>query len=1048
MTMHTDQSALLLAQALAAHRRGALDDAEDGYRRILEAAPEHGEALHLLGALAIQAGRNAEGIALIRRSLVACPDNATAHRNIASALLVAGDPAAALQSAEAACALDPGRATAHHGRANALAALGRDEEAIAAQVEALRRAPDHRDAWYNLGLSLLRVARHDEALSCFDRALELGGTDGARANCHVNRAAALRGLDRTAEALAACDAALAAQSGHAAALRNQAMLLEELGSHLGCVAACDAALAAEPGHAETLHRKGMALSRLGRHADAADALREAIAADPGNARYQNNAGLVLREIRRHAQALACFEAAIVQDPTCVDAHLGRGLALHDLGRVSEAVESYDAAIALESGCAEAHNNRGNALHACGRGTEALISYARAIALRPGYADAMFNRAIALEAMERHAEAVDGYADALAAQPDHAAAACNRGNALRAVGRDDEALASYDRAIAIDAALAEAHNNRGVLLRARRRLAEAEDCYRKAIALRPDYAEAWNNLGTALNGLGRSWDAVAAYDEAIRLKPDYADAFSNRGGALKDLGRHRDAIASFEQAISIRPGHADAWYNRGNTLQDQNHLAEAVASYDHAIGLAPGHSDAHNNRANALLDMRRIDEALAGFADAIGTVPNDWDKKSNRLFAMNYAADISPETIANAHRAFGSKLAAAHADFLSPKPYADLRRRLRIGYVSGDFRMHSVGYFIEGILAAHAASGAVDVVAYSNHDGGDIATARMRRHVQAWRDIAGIADDEVDATIRNDRIDILVDLSGHTARSRLPLFARRPAPVQASWIGYPQTTGLAAIDWIIADATVLPEEDEHLYVERPMRLPGCYLCYRGPSIAPTPLPARARGHITFGCFNVLKKISDPVLDAWADILRRLPDARILVKTHAVSDPSVAAAFRRSFAARGGDPERLDLEGHLGADAHRRRFGDIDIMLDPFPYNGCTSTAEALNAGVPVVALRGRGGMMTRSGETLLAAAGLVELIAPDIDGYVSRAVAMATDLDALARLRARVSAAGFSDISGFAPQLEQAYRRMWADWCMRHGGSSVDPATRAATGSSR
>jgi predicted O-linked N-acetylglucosamine transferase (SPINDLY family) len=1048
MTSSPETTKKILAQALAAHRGGALADAELGYRTILATEPHHGDALHLLGALAVQAGRADQGIALIRRALLARPDNGPAHRNLANALLGDGDAEGALRSYEAACVLEPAGAAAHHGRANALAALGRDDAAIAAQVEAIRCAPDHRDAWYNLGLSLLRTTRHDEAMTSFDRALELGGDPAARANCHVNRAAALRGLGRLEDALVACDAVLGILPGHGAALRNKAMLLDELGRYDACVAACTAALAAEPGHAETMHRRGTALSRLRRHEEAADALREAIAAEPGSARYRNNAGLVLRELGRHKEALACFDAARVIDPGCADIHHGRGLSLHDLGRPREAVESYDAAIAIDPDCAEAHSNRGNALHACGRHMEALDSYARALALRPDYADAMFNRAIALEAIGRHADAIESYGEALSARPDHAAAACNRGNALRELGRDDEAFASYERAIAADPGLAEAHNNLGVLLRARRRVADAERCYRTAIALRPDYAEAWNNLGTALNGLGRAKEALAAYDEAIRLRPGYADAFSNRGGALKDLGRHGAAISSFEQAIAIRPDHADAWYNRGNTLQDQNRFGEAVASSDRAISIAPGHADAHNNRANALLDMRRVGEALAGFADAIATVPGDWDKKSNRLFAMNYAASIAPEEIAAAHRAFGVALAAAHAGTRPPRRATDHRRRLRIGYVSGDFRMHSVGYFIEGILTGHAASGAMDIIAYSNHDGGDIATARMRRNVHAWREIAGVGDEEVAATIRADRIDILVDLSGHTARSRLPLFARRPAPVQASWIGYPQTSGLAEMDWIIADATVLPEEDEHLYVERPMRLAGCYLCYGGPPVVPTPPPALVSGHVTFGCFNVIKKISDPTLGAWAEIIRRVPAARLLVKTHAVRDAGVAAAFRHAFAAHGGDPERLDLEGHLSTEAHWRRFADVDIMLDPFPYNGCTSTAEALNAGVPVIALRGRGGMMTRSGETLLTAAGLEDLIAPDVAGYVDLAVATASDLDRLGRARARVSAAGFSDVAHFAPRLEQAYREMWADGCKRDADLSGVSPTRLAAGSRR
>ena len=1042
MSMQTDH-AQALSDAVVAHRDGRPDDAERGYRSVLAASPAHFDALQLLGALLAEAGRVEEGISLMRRAIQVRPDHAGTHRNLSRALLGAGRAAEGLAAAEAACAIAPIHAGNQHVRANALSALGRDEDALAAQVAAIRVDPEHRDAWYNLGLALLRMGRDEEALSSLDHALSLGCDDARRADCEASRATALRGLGRLDEAIDAARLATILRPDDQAKHRNLSILLEEAGRHEECLSACDTALGAHPGHAETLHRRGIALARLGRGDEAVASLMAAIEAEPGSARYRCNAGLALNELGRPCEALACFEAAIALDPLGAGAHHGKGLALHALGRPGEAVAAYDAAIAIDPAGAEAFSNRGNALHDCGRDEEALASYARALALAPAYADAHFNRAIALEALARLEEAVCAYDAALAVDRAHARASCNRGNVLARLGRTDEALASYDRAIRLDDRLAEAQNNRGVLLRGLRRHEEACECYRRAIGLRPGYAEAWNNLGTALNALRRHEEAVAAYDEALRLKPDYVDALSNRGCALNDLKRLPEALASFDHAIALRPGHADAWYNRANALQDHNRFADALASFDRALEIAPGHANALNNRAKALLDMRRVDEAIADFDRSVSIHPRDWDKRSNLLFTMNYTPSLSPEEIAQAHRAFGRELELGMRAVPSHDRVAEPGRRLRIGYVSGDFRQHSVGYFLEGVLAAHAARGQVEVFAYANQETSDLATARMRRSVQGWRDISCMADEDAHRAIEADGIDILVDLTGHSARSRLPLFARRPAPVQASWIGYPQTTGLEAIDWIIADATVLPPEDEHLYVERPMRLDGCYLCYAAPRIATSPLPALARGHVTFGCFNVLKKIVDPVLEAWARILARAPAARILVKTHAVGDVGVAAEFRRAFSALGGDASRLDLEGRLPTDAHRRRFADIDIMLDPFPYNGCTSTAEALNAGVPVVSLRGRGGMMTRSGETLLKAAGLQDWVAEDVDAYVDIAVARALDLDALAALRPRVGVGGFSDSAAFGRRLEDAYRRMWEDWCARHPKSTGEASRPSA-----
>ncbi len=1036
------EAAALLATAVDHHRAGRRADAEHGYRAVLAVEPRHFDALQLLGALAVEDGRCDSGIALLRSAIEVRGDHAASRRNLARALLGAGQAEEALASAEHACALAPAHAGNQHVRGNALAALGRDAEAIDAQVAAIHAEPGQRDAWYNLALALLRAGRADEALSSLDHAIALGCDDARLADCEASRATALRALGRLEDAILAATRAATLRPDDGAKGRNLSILLEEAGRHDECLEACDAALRAEPGHAETLHRRGAMLSRLGRREEAAGSLLAAIAAEPRSARYRCNAGLVLHELGKAQEALACFEAAIGLDPLAAAAHHGKGLALHELGRAKEAVAAYDAAIAIDPGAAEAFSNRGNALHDCRRDEEALESYARALALAPGYADAHFNRAIALEALARPAEALDAYGDAVAANPSHARAFCNRGNVLARLARNEEALESYDRAIAVDQGLAEAHNNRGVLLRALRRHAEAAESYRRAIALRPAYAETWNNLGTALAALGAHEEAIAAYDQAVRLRPDYADAFSNRGCAFMSMKALQDSLSSFDRAIAIRPDHADAWYNRANALQEHNRFVDAIASYDQALAIAPGHANALNNRAKALLDMRRVDAALEDFGHSVALLRGDWDKRSNLLFTMNYSSTLSPEEIAQAHRAFGRDLAVATRAAGRRGHAASPRRRLRVGYVSGDFRQHSVGYFLEGVLAAHAARAQVDVFAYANQETSDLATARMKRSVQGWRDIAFMSDDDAHDAIEADGIDILVDLTGHSARSRLPLFARRPAPVQASWIGYPQTTGLDAIDWIIADPTVLPPEDEHLYVERPMRLDGCYLCYSAPQIAPSPLPALARGHVTFGCFNVLKKIADPVLAAWAGILGRTPGARILVKTHAVGDTRVAEDFRKAFAALGGDPSRLDLEGRLPTDAHRRRFADIDIMLDPFPYNGCTSTAEALNAGVPVVSLRGRGGMMTRSGETLLKAAGLGDWVAGDVGAYVDIAVARARDLDALAALRAHVGVAGFSDAPAFVHRLEDAYRRMWEDWCERDLATPGQPSRMA------
>jgi predicted O-linked N-acetylglucosamine transferase (SPINDLY family) len=299
----------------------------------------------------------------------------------------------------------------------------------------------------------------------------------------------------------------------------------------------------------------------------------------------------------------------------------------------------------------------------------------------------------------------------------------------------------------------------------------------------------------------------------------------------------------------------------------------------------------------------------------------------------------------------------------------------------------------------------------------------------------LEDAAIVAQIRADGIDILVDLTGHTEASRIGVMEYRPAPVQVSWIGYANTNGVAAMDWIIADNVVLPPEDEALYIEKPLRLPGCYLCFTPPrdAVAPTPPPMLRQGHVTFGCFNNLAKINDEVLAAWAAILARLPDARLLLKTTTLGEAATARKLRARFAAAGGDVARLDLEGHSPRAGYFARYATVDFMLDPFPFPGGTTTAEAIHAGVPTLTRRGRGGMISRNGETLLSAVGLADWIAADTDAYIEKAVAFARDAAGLAALRARLSLGPLGDAATYARGLEAAWRFIWRDWCARQGG---------------
>ncbi|HWT07668.1 MAG TPA: hypothetical protein VN329_00790, partial [Roseomonas sp.] len=443
------------------------------------------------------------------------------------------------------------------------------------------------------------------------------------------------------------------------------------------------------------------------------------------------------------------------------------------------------------------------------------------------------------------------------------------------------------------------------------------------------------------------------------------------------------------------------------------------------------ADVKVNLGNALHQAGRWAESAATHRAAIAQDPLCRPAWHNLLLLLNYVPDATAEAVAREHRAYGETFPPRPAAPCANR--ADPGRRLRIGLLSGDFRTHPVGRFLAGPLGALDRRG-FEVIAYANQAVMDGMTARLRGLLDGWRPVQDLPDAAVAAAIRADGIDILIDLSGHTQGTRLPVLEWRAAPVQASWIGYANTTGSRAVDWIIADAVAVPPDEDALYVERVMRLPGCYLCFDPPEfpVPRSPPPMLARGHAVLGCFNPPTKLHDGVLSAWARILAALPKARLLLKARPYGEAEAAQAMRARFAACGGDAARLVLEGQSAYPAYFARYAAVDFMLDPFPFPGGTTTAEAIHAGVPTLTLRGRGGMMSRNGQTLLTAAGIPDWIAADEDDYVAQAIRRAQDPEALATVRARLSLGPLGDAATHARGLEDALRAMWRDWCDRQG----------------
>ncbi len=630
-----------------------------------------------------------------------------------------------------------------------------------------------------------------------------------------------------------------------------------------------------------------------------------------------------------------------------------------------------------------------------------------------------------------------YHRALEQQPDFPEALNNLGGAFFQIGRKDDAIETYRRALAVRPELPEGWKNLGDLLMERSDTVGAIDHYRKAVALRPDYVAAWFNLGTQLviqkqdaaaaEAFSRGVAAATADDPLLpRLLFEFADL-------LVALRLPDQAIEHYRRAAMLCPDMHEVHNNLGQALERKGLLTEATHHLERAIALAPTLPEAYNNLGNVLQLMGDHIGATERYHQAFDLRPGYARARSNYLLALHYDCSRSTAAILAEHRDAGQYFGPAPPPIRHYANVPDPGRRLRVGYVSPDLGRHSVGHFFAGVAAAHDPD-AVAIHCYSDRVQEDELSQQIKASVAVWRKTAGVSDDALAAMIDADAIDILVDLSGHTAFNRLPVFGQRPAPVEVTWLGYPDTTGLTAIDYRLTDDFVDPPGDDTYSSERPVRLPDGFHCYAPPAEAGKvgPLPALATGHVTFGSFNNLAKVNDEVIRLWSEILRRLPTSRLFLKAKSLTDVTTRERVLGAFAGHGITPERIDLKPPLPGKAdHLAAYDAVDVALDTFPYNGVTTTCEALWMGVPVVTLPTdrRAG---RVGASLLNRVGLGTLVAATPSAYIDLAVNLAADLAALSdlrrRLRAQVAASPLCNSDHFCLQIEAAFRGMWREWC--------------------
>lgn len=633
-------------------------------------------------------------------------------------------------------------------------------------------------------------------------------------------------------------------------------------------------------------------------------------------------------------------------------------------------------------------------HRSGRLQEARARYEAALAHMPGHADAWHLLGVVAMQESRYADALDSISRAIEISP---------------------------QAVYFD--------NLGCALRSWGKLAAAVESHEQAIALDPNHFRAHNNLGMALLDMRLPAAAAASFRKCLAINPDFAEAHSNLGNVLRELGEAEAAADHCRRAIALQPGFGQAYNNLGNALKTQNKLADAAACYLQARSLLPHEPQVALNLGIVLRETGEHKAAIEAFRQALALRPSWAEAWSNLLFTLSFAQDVAPRDYLAEAVAFGrfaEERARPFTDWLVDSTQG---AALRIGFVSGDFRTHPVGFFLESVLA-HLDPARVQLFAYSTRPYEDALTQRLKPRFAQWRSLVGLADEAAAATIRNDGVHIVLDMSGHTDSNRLPVFAWKPAPVQVSWIGYFASTGLPAIDYVLGDQWVLPPEEAEHFVERPWRLPHGYLCFTPPEPAVEIDAARAGDTarpLTFGCFSDLVKVNDRVVAVWSRILHAVPDAKLFLKAQQLADATQRATTLERFAAHGVAADRLVMEGPSPRADYLAAYNRVDISLSPFPYPGGTTTAESLWMGVPVLCRHGDR-FLGHLCESVLQSVDLGDWIAADDDAYVALAVAFARERPALAALRGglreRVLNSSLCSPDRFARTLEGEFERMW------------------------
>ncbi len=770
-------------------------------------------------------------------------------------------------------------------------------------------------------------------------------------------------------------------------------------------------------------QRGLLALRAGNFDDAERLFNDVLHVQPRHIGALNLLGIVLIQRGRFAEAESYLRLALKENATSDATLYNYGIVLKALNRPAEALQRFSQALAINPAAAETWNNRGTVFNDLRRYDEAIGDFAKAIELRPQYAEAFCNKGKALAICKRPHEALAAFETAAALKPDLTEAWVGHGGALADLKRYEESLADYDRAVASDPAVVEAWLGRGNALARLRRYGDALACYDKAVTLDAKLAEAWLGRGNVLTDLRQYEHALAAFDKALVAKPGLGEAWLGRGNVFSDLGRHDDAFAAFARALKLRPDLAEAWSSRGNLFTKLQRYDEAFAAYDRAMRLDPDLPYVAGLRLNAKLYMSDWTELEADVGQLLGMVR---DGTSASVPFVLVAIPSSPADQLQCARRYVQDQPAFPYIWRGETYRHD---RVRIAYLSNNFHESAMAYLLAGMFERHDRS-RFDVTAISfGPERNSPMRQRLKNAFEHFVDVHGNTDQEIAELMRRSEIDIAVDLMGFTADNRLNVMARRAAPIQVNYMGYPGTMGAPYIDYIIADRTVIPEADVTFYSEQVVFMPESYFITDDRQVISDRTPTRAQcglpdSGFVFCCFNSNYKITPAIFDIWMRLLGAV-DSSVLWLLE--SNPTAMDNLRREARQRGIAPERLIFAGKMPVADHLARHRLADLCIDTLPYNAHTTATDALWAGLPIVTCPGST-FAARVAASLIRAAGLPELVAETLQDYEALALKLARDAPLLASVKDKLAGSRDTcplfDTGRSTRSMEAAYVGMW------------------------